>query len=1007
MIYDDYITYTNDYRAKYGYDTVVFLQVGDFFELYAVQNDEESAGADIFRVGELCNLQVTRKNKSLPENGRSNPYMAGFPLPIVQKHVQTLTQNNYTVVIIRQVTPPPNVKREVTEIISPSTNMQTPSTDGNFLMCIFCSTLSGLLAAGISGVDVTTGHTFAYEAYSQKHDMSFALDEIYRLVTAYSPKEIVVIGDNCQLAHRDEISLLFQGYSKCVHFRWTDSTKIYQKCAYQNEVLQKAFPVSKTHAGLLSYVEACHLERYDLARTSFVYMIQFAYEHCEKLIERLQIPEVLQPTNKLTLEYNSALQLNLISHLPCEKSLVHLLNRCGTAFGGRLFKQRLLHPITNSEELMRRFDMIDQFDDINITNKIHKLLSQIQDLERLARRMVMGTFSPLDWYCLHTSLCNAREVSKELHGVFHWDQLIHSYENILDMDECSKYLLHDIKGNVFHVGTHGYLDELKAKHTAYFDKINSIAQRITAYDTTGGDACLCRVECNERDGYYLVTTKKRWEMARKNAGGEIDAYDIKPVSANSSNIRVTSKHIQECSEYILDVQRKLAIHVTTEFKAFVSEWISRYETEVSECVRWLAETDVACTSAKNAYEFGYTRPIIKSADASSLKCVEMRHPIIERLNPTLDYITNDIELGADTEYNSLLLYGINASGKSSFMKAIGLNVIMAQAGMYVACTRMELAPYHHLFTRISGADNIYRGMSSFTVEMSELNNILHRCDNNSLILGDELCAGTESISGLAIVSAGIEYLSRRNATFVFATHLHELTEIPIVQAIKGIRIAHMHIEMDNNGKIRYERKIQDGQGSRIYGLEVCYALGLPDDFLKSANQVRRHLQDIPSKLVNPETSRYNAGIIVDNCKVCGRTATETHHLRYQSNANSDGYVAAGIGVHRQSNLVPLCDECHLKEHHGKIRILGYTQTSQGVELRYETVEEQVNPAVPPSHENIKVCLRYGTGGWKLRTKTGVWRSTTDARVRKKLKEMLRFDVECLEDWKDSLYDPFL
>lgn len=1009
MIYDDYINYTNEYRAKYGHDTVVFLQVGDFFELYAVQNEEESAGADIFRIGDLCNLQVTRKNKSLPENSRSNPYMAGFPLPIVQKHVQTLTQHNYTVVIVRQVTPPPNVRREVTEIISPSTNVQTPSTDGNFLLSLYCCTLNHLFAIGISGVDVTTGHTFAYEAYSSRNDPSFALDEMYRLVTTYAPKEVVVFGESCTRDHQHEVMQLFQGSNHCVHFRWQDCTKLYQKCAYQNEVLKKAFPSSKTKAGLMSFIEACHLERFELARTSFVYMIQFAYEHCEKLVEGLQIPDILQPLNKLTLEYNSSLQLNLVSNMPGEKSLLNILNRCGTAFGSRMFKQRLLQPITDASELEHRFDLISQFDTTEKVSKIHKQLSQIQDLERFARRMVIGTFSPLDWYCMHTSLCHAQSVRKELHyESCNVDDLIKSYENILDINECSKFLLQDIKSNVFKAGVHPHLDALNTEYTSSYNMLLKLAQDITSYDSTGGDACLCRVECNERDGYYLATTKKRWDTAKQKAAkGILDDFEVKPISASSSSVRVTSANIQRFSDSILEAQRKLATLVTAEFKIFAAQWMRRYEDELSKCVQWLAETDVACTSAKNALEYGYTRPQIQHDEKEAyIKCKQMRHPIIERLTPHLDYVTNDIELGGDAQFKSVLLFGINASGKSSFMKAIGLNVIMAQAGMYVPCASMTLAPYRHLFTRISGADNIYRGMSSFTVEMSELSNILHRCDDKSLVLGDELCAGTESVSGLAIVSAGIEHLSKRKASFVFATHLHELTDIPIVSSIPNIRIAHMHITLDSEtGKISYGRKLVDGQGSRVYGLEVCSALGLPDDFLKSANKVRRYLHDVPSNLVNPSTSRYNANVVVDKCKVCGDKATETHHIRYQRDA-SDGAVELGVGVHRPSNLVPLCESCHLKEHHGTLKILGYSQTSTGVELKCEVIES--NEKAPTSQKcTVKEHLRYTTRGWKMKTKGGAWRSTTDASALKKLKALLGQGIDCLEEWKDSLYDPFL
>ena len=130
----------------------------------------------------------------------------------------------------------------------------------------------------------------------------------------------------------------------------------------------------------------------------------------------------------------------------------------------------------------------------------------------------------------------------------------------------------------------------------------------------------------------------------------------------------------------------------------------------------------------------------------------MRHPIIERLDRGTVYVPNDISIGLadDIAQTGMLLYGTNASGKSSLMKAVGLNIIMAQAGFYVAAEEFEYIPYQRLFTRILNADNIFRGESSFAVEMGELRGILKRANGNSLVLGDELCSGTENTSAQSI-----------------------------------------------------------------------------------------------------------------------------------------------------------------------------------------------------------------------------------------------------------------
>ncbi len=1020
MIYDDYIDYTAEYTTRYGPQTCVFLQVGDFFELYAVHTESEKLGADIFVIADYCNLQVTKKNKSLPEHSRSNPYMAGFPLATVSKYVQILTQNNYTVVIIRQVTPPPNVVRKVTEIISPSTNLNDAGNEGTYLLTLYVTEVGGHMGVGMGGVDISTGHSFAYEAYSTVKDPSFALDEIYRVIACYAPKEIVLIGDGSEDVRKDVMEVL--GENRCVHPRWNADIRAFTRPAYQNEVLAKAFPVKKTRAGLLSFIEACNLERMGEGRIAYVYTIQFAYEHSEVLVEKLQLPCILERKNHLALEYNSALQLNLISLLPQEKSLMQILNRCGTAFGSRMFRERLLAPVSCPVELTRRYDLVEKFKKDNVAVRAHKHMAQIQDLERMLRKMITGSFSPMDYSSLDMSMGHIENVAELLGHEDMCDRtraILASYRSVLNLEECAKYLLTDIRGNIFVSGIHVDLDKACIEQDALTGFLKTAADAIGKLEENN-DNTLCRLDYNDRDGYFLTMTKKRFEHATKKvrdlgndgylgAGMRWSSLVSKPLSSSSSVLRITNVKIQETSNQLIEMQRLITYIATSEFKKFVKEWVDEHEESLQQIIAWLAEMDVSCTVARNAMDFGYVRPIVVDEPRSFVSCVGLRHPIIERLFMHVDYVKNDIELGTDT-CESLLLYGINASGKSSFMKAIGLTVIMAQSGMYVPCDSCTLSLYHHLFTRISGADNIYRGMSSFTVEMTELKNILHRCNDRSLVLGDELCAGTEAVSALAIVSAGIAYLSSRDTSFVFATHLHELPQLletTMVSKIPKIRIAHMHIEMD--GKIRYCRKLQDGQGSRVYGLEVCNALGLPSEFLTMANRVRRHVMGVSDDVVKPKPSRYNRGVMVDVCRICGRAATETHHIRYQKDAidgkvdGSDDESSSGsVNVHQASNLVALCEECHQKEHTGQIHIKGYEQTSEGVELVIASTQPlpmTEGDIYSPLYEK----LRLGAKGWKHKTKTGRWIALCHDRAMDKLR-LAGCDLEIAQK---RLYDATL
>ena len=1007
MIYDDYIRIHSEHVEKYGDRTMLFMQVGDFFEIYAVQNEKERAGADIFTLGELCNLQVTRKNKTIPDVTRSNPYMAGFPLHALQKHVATLVNNDYTVVVVRQVTPPPNVKREVTEIYSPSTFVQNGGSDSNYLMVYYWDTSKRV---GIAGVDVSTGATWVYEVGSSATDPSFAMDEAYRLKHAYQPKEIVVLAKQ-----QKEIMDIFAN-EKCVHWvSQKEDISIFEKPSYQNEMLRKAFPMSR---GLLSPLEHLHMEYMDIGRVAFVYMLQFAYEHNDHIIDKLHAPQILSKEKFLNLQYTSALQLNLISRNQSERPLMSFLNRCATAFGSRGFKDRLMHPTQDPCIMKERYDAIENLLKRNQWQSVHKSLSRVLDLERLARRIVLANLSPMEWNSIHDSLEAIKEACRHIEGqhvmVDKVNEVQSEYQQVLKLDECSKYTINDIQGNIFCCGVYPEIDELDTQMKADYGRIEEIANILTSIGI--GDSTLCRVDCNDRDGYYLCMTRKRYEGALLSKPRIVSPLNLqyRPLSSTSTMYKITNQEIEQISQRLIANKWKLQNEVTKKYKEFLGSYDSSCFDPI---VEYVMNLDIHATCAKNASEYGYCRPTIdeSSAVSSYLDAKDVRHPIIERIQENIDYVTNDVCIGDGNTSDEnekrdcgMLLYGINASGKSSYMKAIGLNLIMAQAGMFVAASNFTFAPFSHIFTRICNTDNIYRGLSSFTVEMTELCNILQRCDARSLVLGDELCAGTESVSALAIVCAGVRHLLAQKACFVFATHLHELIDLKEMQNVEKLGVYHMHIEMDKDTrKIIYERKIKPGRGLSIYGLEVCDALGMPKDFMAVAHRVRREVQEIGTHIVRPKVSRYNANVIMDTCKVCGKQASDTHHIRYQMNANKDQFVDTGVHVHQKSNLIPLCEECHDKEHHGELHIEGYVQTSAGIEVKVVTkpkaksAKTQISLSLDDMLDMWNGKIIYSLNGWKEKSETTQkWRKITEESVCKKAFKLLGREIA--EDELSSL-----
>jgi len=269
------------------------------------------------------------------------------------------------------------------------------------------------------------------------------------------------------------------------------------------------------------------------------------------------------------------------------------------------------------------------------------------------------------------------------------------------------------------------------------------------------------------------------------------------------------------------------------------------------------------------------------------------------------------------------------------MKATGIAVILAQAGAFVPATSMCLRPYDAAFSRIWNRDNIWTGLSSFAVEMTELRDILELSTASSLVLGDEVCSGTESASATALVAATLEHLDEKGTHFMFATHLHDLLKVPRLFPRPGISVWHLHVST-LNGKLIYDRSLQPGSGSSSYGLEVARAMGIPSELMSRAYDIRRDIIGHSSTETAPKSS-WNSEIQRVMCETCGERVIrdlEVHHIQERVNG----------GNNHVRNLAVLCEKCHDKIHAKELTITPFTQTSEGLErLSQDSSEHEPGP----------------------------------------------------------------
>lgn len=965
MLIDDYFEYQINFEKKYGKKSIVLMQVGSFFEFYGVNNDQEKIGEPQI-ITELLNIQLTRRNKQILENSRSNCLMAGFPTHSLKRFINILLANYYTVILIEQVTEPPNPKREITQIFSPGTYIdEINKSDPNFMVSIyitedkFYKNGNTIFTFGISSIDLSTGQNVIYESNTIFYEKNAFLEEIYRFVESFNPKEIIVNIKNIDKVKLEEVRLKLNGGDRVIHYQNELENK-YLNVNYQNTFLKKIFP----NHGFYSPIEYIDMEKKQHALISYIILLQFSYEHNERIIEKIKKPEQWEYNEHLILYNNAIHQLNIVPIHNGNKSLFDIIQKTSTSMGRRLLKFRIMNPITDIKELNKRYDLIDLFMNSNKIIEIEKVLNEVVDIERFHRKISLQMLHPYEFFNLSYSYDNIDVLIKIISENFDISQLnlkettIQKFEefrkryyNLFDMSEIGKYGLLNIGCSFFKKNNYLDIDEVQNEIDMIYKKFDEECKFLSNMIEENSD--FVKVENNERDGYFYYTTKKRSDVMVSKFNGEMKKkYEIKKY--NGANIKIVSNEIIQLSTKLVELKDKIKSLTKEEYLKTLMLFDNEYMEMLNEITNFVALVDVVKSCVLCAKKYKYNRPEIvdENNGKSYFNVEEIRHPIIEIINEEIDYVRNDLEL-YHSKVNGILLYGVNGAGKSSLSKAVGCNIVLAQMGMYVPSKRFKYYPYKKIFTRINGDDNIFKGMSSFAVEMDELRSILKYSDDRSIVLGDEICKGTEETSALSIVSASIMRFCEKNVNFIMATHFHKLCELECIKGCRNIRFKHLTISYDHNREcIIYGRKLEDGPGDNLYGIEIANYIIEDREFIENAKRIRNIITETSDEVIVSKTSNYNSKLYVDCCSICGDKGLtyplDTHHIIEQNE-----FETGDFNKDKLSNLVVLCKKHHDEVHYGNLVIKGYKDTLKGRVLEYEYEKEEINKQEKQYSEKIQ------------------------------------------------------
>jgi DNA mismatch repair protein MutS len=983
LLTQTYFDLQRHFEEKYGHDTVVFMEIGTFYEVYEVNNDEEQIGK-AKEIAELLNIQLTKKNKSIIENSDKNPLLAGVPAVSFERYLNRLIQEQkYTVIVVKQKGTPPKISRYVAQVVSPGTNFEhIVDNDDNYIVSIVVDKYKEIYSVGYSALDVTTGKTWLYETYSTSEDPSYALDEVFNLLNVYRTSEVVVTF----LSGINEQRHVMQYLEIPEHYHYSVNNQR-PRIDFQNKLFQEVYQIQS----LLSPIEHLNLERSPMITESLAILIHFVIEHDYHIVQKMSLPRLIDNRRFMYLGNNALEQMGIISKDKREFTLLRMLDKSATAIGRRLLKERLLNPIMEEGELNRRYNLIERVS--SHVRYLDEMMRGVYDLERLSRRLSLGRLHPFEVNHIYDSMLAVKELllyvkkHKIQKTPFHEsevDEFLRDISKSIDLDVSRRFTNATVDENFLMNGVDETIDTLVKENSVMlvaFEDIIKRIEKILVEENAGSSNRLVTLGLLEKEGYYISLSKNRFSLIESAFKKEefFLQYNVKKLT---NSVKITSVFTDELSDKIMKNRRKIVTLVKEKYVNLQAVYERRYSLLFDRVIAYVSDLDVGVSSSKVAQTYKHSRPMIVESkdDENFMQIMQLRHPLIEIQERGGIYVPNDIVMGnrdfMDLPYpktvmlevgvhdghdiNGVLLYGINSSGKSSLMKSIGIATLMAQSGFFVSAAVMKFSIFDSLFTRIVSKDNLAKGLSTFAVEMLELKNIFNRATVRSLVLGDEISHGTETLSGVAIVASAIKKLSNTRCLFLFATHLHQLSTMKEITTLDNVVDLHLSVEYDEEvDTLLFNRVLQAGSGSSIYGLEFAKSLHMDSEFLETANAIRKRLSndfDELELLVKKKTSKYNKELYVTKCIICGAMAEDVHHISQRSLADKAGFIGH-FHKDNKHNLIPLCKEHHNQIHDGKLHVNGFVMTSKGLELKFE---EQMNkPKVtkviePEINESIEV-----------------------------------------------------
>jgi len=762
-------------KDKYE-DTIILYRLGDFYEMFF---------EDAEVVSHALELTLTGKSAGLEERVP----MCGIPHHAAEVYIDKLIKKGFKVAICEQLTDPKTskgiVERDIVEVISSGTVINTNSLnekENNYIGFLYDFGYGYALTYS----DITTGEI-------NSEIMENNIDDVLYKIVSLNIKEIVV-NDN---TNKELISKI-------------KNARV--MITYSNELLED-----------YSFIYEDITD--DRVITSIKYLLYYLAITQKRNLSHFQKVVIKKKNEYLEMDIHTKRNLELTENLRSKErtySLLWLLDNTKTAMGSRRLKNLIENPYIDINTINKRYNIVEKLlEDFITAEELRRDLYEVYDLERLCGKISFGSANARDLIQLKNSLKVLPSIKEKL-------EKINFYDNVEVLSDLYELLDKSIYEDAPVTLKDGYL--IKDGYSEELDELKSLSR--------GGKDFISKFELEERErtgiknlkvgfnkvfGYYIEVSKGNLNLITDDMG-----YIRKQTLANCE--RFITSVLKEKEDLILSAEDKI---INLEYSLFIEvrDKCKDYIDRLQKIARVISDIDVLESFALVSEKYNYVRPSIVSTNEVNI--ISSRHPVVEKVLKEEEYVPNDIVMDNNTDV--LLITGPNMAGKSTYMRQLGIIVIMAQIGCFVPAKEATLPVFDKIFTRIGASDDLVSGQSTFMVEMMEASKAIKNATKNSLILFDELGRGTATYDGMSLAESILEYILKNiRCKTLFSTHYHELTDME--SNFANLKNKHVSAS-EENGVVTFLHKVKDGSIDKSYGINVAKLAGLPDEVIKRADDI--------------------------------------------------------------------------------------------------------------------------------------------------------------------------